>query len=99
MRIILSNDDGVNATGLITLANTFSENPKFSVKVIAPDRNRSGASNSLTLVNPLRIHEMYNGYISVTGTPTDCVHLALTGLWEDEKFDMVVSGINAGENL
>lgn len=99
MRILLSNDDGVNATGLQTLANTFGENPKFEIKVIAPDRNRSGASNSLTLVNPLRVLPLYNGYISVTGTPTDCVHLALTGLWPEEKFDMVVSGINAGENL
>ncbi|OGT07706.1 MAG: 5'/3'-nucleotidase SurE [Gammaproteobacteria bacterium GWE2_37_16] len=97
MRILVSNDDGVNALGLITLANTLST--IGDIKVIAPDRNRSGASNSLTLENPLRTQELSNGYVSVTGTPTDCVHLALNGLWEDVKFDVVVSGINHGENL
>lgn len=97
MRILISNDDGVNAEGLTTLAKKLSE--IADVKVIAPDRNRSGASNSLTLEDPLRVQELPNSYLSVTGTPTDCVHLALNGLWENEKFDMVVSGINAGENL
>lgn len=98
MHILLSNDDGVHAKGLSALANALGENAK--IKVIAPDRNRSGASNSLTLENPLRIFQTHHGYMSVTGTPTDCVHLALTGgLWEDIKFDMVVSGINEGENL
>ncbi|HBS51883.1 MAG TPA: 5'/3'-nucleotidase SurE, partial [Coxiellaceae bacterium] len=64
------------------------------IEVIAPDRNRSGASNSLSVQIPVRIQQLSNGYYSVTGTPTDCVHLAVTGLFEN-KFDMVVSGINA----
>ncbi len=68
------------------------------VTVVAPDRNRSGASNSLTLENPLRVRGEGDGIFSVDGTPTDCVHLAITGLLEDEP-DMVVSGINAGANL
>ena len=98
MRILISNDDGVYAEGIATLANVLKE--IADVKVIAPDRNKSGASNSLTLDNPLRIQELPNGFVSVTGTPTDCVHLALNGgLWENEKFDMVVSGINEGPNL
>ncbi len=66
--------------------------------VIAPDRNRSGASNSLTISVPVRLQKLANGYTSVSGTPTDCVHLALRGLF-DKKFDMVVSGINHGANL
>lgn len=96
-RILISNDDGVYAEGINCLARVLGS--IADIKVVAPDRNRSGASNSLTLDNPLRITELPNKCISVTGTPTDCVHLALTGLWENEKFDMVVSGINEGENL
>src|SRR3990167_9639764 len=96
MRILLSNDDGVYAQGLAILAETLRE--IADIDVVAPDRNRSGASNSLTLHNPIRLKRLENGFISVEGTPTDCVHLALTGLL-DKAPDMVVSGINAGANL
>lgn len=96
MRILISNDDGVQAAGISILANALAQIAE--VIVVAPDRNRSGASNSLTLQNPLRLHELENGYISVEGTPTDCVHLALTGLLPVMP-DLVVSGINAGANL
>lgn len=96
MNILVSNDDGVNAPGIRALASQMALIGK--VTVIAPDRNRSGASNSLTLTRPLRVKQLDNGYYSVEGTPTDCVHLALTGFL-DFKLDIVVSGINAGANL
>ncbi len=96
MRILISNDDGYRAPGLACLASTLSRHARISV--VVPDRDRSGASNSLTLENPIRISELDNGFIRVNGTPTDCVHLAITGLLEEEP-DMVVSGINAGANL
>lgn len=96
MRILVSNDDGVHAPGIRALANEMASIGE--VIVVAPDRNRSGASNSLTLASPLRIKEMDNGYFSVDGTPTDCVHLALTGFLEPTA-DIVVSGINDGGNL
>lgn len=96
MKILVSNDDGVLAPGIEVLATVLSKIGE--VKVVAPDRNRSGASNSLTLSNPLRCKTMPNGYISVEGTPTDCVHLALTGML-DWQPDIVVSGINDGANL
>jgi 5'-nucleotidase len=96
MNILLSNDDGVQAPGLLVLARALEQ--IAAVTVVAPDRNRSGASNSLTLDNPLRLRRLENNFISVEGTPTDCVHLALTGLLEQIP-DMVVSGINAGSNL
>lgn len=96
MKLLLSNDDGVYAPGLAALAAAMSQLGK--VTVVAPDRNRSGASNSLTLINPIRLKTIENGFISVEGTPTDCVHLALTGLLDHEP-DIVVSGINAGANL
>ena len=96
MRILLSNDDGVYAPGLMVLYQSLKE--VADLDVVAPDRNRSGASSSLTLHNPLRIHRLDNGFISVEGTPTDCVHLALTGLLS-ELPDLVVSGINEGANL
>ena len=96
MRILLSNDDGWRAEGLRTLAQTLK---KFAaVTVVAPERDRSGASNSLTLDAPLRLRHEGPDVIAVDGTPTDCVHLAVTGLLEQEP-DMVVSGINAGANL
>jgi len=96
MKILISNDDGFLAPGLATLAKTLE---KISdITVVAPDRNRSGASNSLSLVNPLRITQTDNGFYSVNGTPTDCVHLGVTGLLK-EMPDMVVSGINEGSNL
>ena len=96
MRILLSNDDGYRAPGLLCLWRTLSQ--RWEVTVAAPDRDRSGASNSLTLRNPLRTERRENGFIVVEGTPTDCVHLALTGLLEQDP-DLVVSGINAGGNL
>lgn len=96
MHILVSNDDGHRAEGLRVLVAELRL--YASVTVVAPDRNRSGASNSLTLDAPLRIHQESEGVIAVEGTPTDCVHLALTGLLEQEP-DMVVSGINAGANL
>lgn len=96
MHILISNDDGYLATGLSVLAESLSEFAEVSV--VAPDKNRSAASNSLTLEMPLRAYESENGYIRVDGTPTDCVHLAITGLLEKEP-DMVFAGINHGSNL
>ncbi|MDR3492353.1 MAG: 5'/3'-nucleotidase SurE [Gammaproteobacteria bacterium] len=96
MRILLSNDDGFLAPGLSMLAKVLKEIAEITV--VAPDRNRSGASNSLTLDNPLRVMKAENGFFAVNGTPTDCVHLAVTGLLS-EMPDMVVSGINEGSNL
>lgn len=96
MKIVVSNDDGVLAPGIKILANALAT--IADIKVVAPDRNRSGASNSLTLTRPLRVRELDNGHFSVEGTPTDCVHLALTGFLEP-NIDMVVSGINDGANL
>jgi 5'-nucleotidase len=96
MRILVSNDDGYQAPGIVALAGRLAE--IADVTVVAPDRNRSGASNSLTLDNPIRATRMDGGVIRVDGTPTDCVHLAITGLLDEEP-DMVVSGINAGANM
>jgi 5'-nucleotidase len=96
MNILLSNDDGYQAPGLMMLARQLSD--VGEIVVVAPDQDRSGASNSLTLVNPLRALTMENGFIRVDGTPTDCVHLAITGLLDHEP-DLVVSGINAGPNM
>jgi 5'-nucleotidase len=96
MRILLSNDDGCTAPGLRCLREHLLT--RHEVTVVAPDRNRSGASNSLTLLNPLRTQKHADGVICVDGTPTDCVYLALTSLL-DKAPDMVVSGINAGANL
>lgn len=96
MHILLSNDDGYLATGLCVLAKSLAEFAEISV--VAPDKNRSAASNSLTLEMPLRTYQSENGFIRVDGTPTDCVHLAITGLLEHEP-DMVFAGINHGANL
>jgi 5'-nucleotidase len=96
MRILLSNDDGYLATGLAVLARALA--PFGEVTVVAPERDRSGASNSLTLTRPLRVRQADNGFYFVDGTPTDCVHLAVTGLMPHEP-DMVISGINRGGNL
>jgi len=96
MRILISNDDGYRARGLDCLSQTLVA--LADITVVVPDRDRSGASNSLTLDNPLRATVLENGFIRVNGTPTDCVHLAITGLLDDEP-DMVVAGINAGANL
>jgi 5'-nucleotidase len=96
MHILISNDDGYLAPGLQTIQQELVKIAR--VTVVAPDRNRSGASNSLTLQRPLRAEMTPQGYYKVDGTPTDCVHLAITGLLEEEP-DMVVSGINSGANL
>ena len=96
MRILLSNDDGCQAPGLRGLLDHLR--PHADITVVAPDRNRSGASNSLTLLHPVRVQRHPDGVMCVDGTPTDCVHLALTGLMHPLP-DMVVSGINAGSNL
>lgn len=97
MRILVCNDDGVHAEGLQVLTRSLKEISE-DVDVVAPDRNRSGASNSLTLSHPIRIQHLSKSVISVQGTPTDCVHLAITGLLTESP-DMVVSGINEGANL
>ena len=96
MKILLSNDDGYLATGINVLAEALAK--IADVVVVAPDRNHSGASNSLTLHSPLRVHQVEKDRYFVNGTPTDCVHLALSGLL-DEDPDIVVSGINHGANL
>ena len=96
MRILISNDDGVYAPGIKALSQAMGQ--LGAIEVIAPDRNRSGASNSLTLMRPLRVHHLEPHFCSVDGTPTDCIHLALTGFYND-SFDIVVSGINEGANL
>jgi 5'-nucleotidase len=96
MRILLSNDDGYFAPGLEILARTLAD--VGAITVVAPERDHSGASNSLTLDRPLSVRESANGFHFVNGTPTDCVHLAVTGLLDDIP-DMIVSGINLGANM
>ena len=97
MKILVSNDDGVHADGIRVLSAALSA--LADVVVVAPDRNHSGASHSLTLENPLRVETMaHNGFMAVKGTPTDCVHLAVNELLKPLP-DMVVSGINHGANL
>lgn len=96
MRILISNDDGYFAPGLACLAEHLAK--VADVVVVAPERDRSGASNSLTLDRPLKLRQAANGFYYVNGTPTDCVHLAVTGML-DQQPDMVVSGINAGANM
>ena len=96
MRILVSNDDGYRAEGLQAMVTALE--PLARLTVVAPDRNRSGASNSLTLDVPLRVFSYGEGMYYVNGTPTDCVHLAISGLF-DFDHDMVVSGINDGANL
>jgi 5'-nucleotidase len=96
VRILLSNDDGYQARGLRVLAEHLAR--LADITVVAPDRNRTGASNSLTLETPLRVEQVQPNVYYVNGTPTDCVHLAVTGLLDREP-DMIVSGINHGANL
>ena len=96
MHILITNDDGYAATGINVLTQELAR--VADVSVVAPERDKSGASNSLTLMRPLRVKCLQPGHYSVDGTPTDCVHLALSGLLESQP-DMVVSGINAGSNL
>ena len=96
MKILVSNDDGYRAPGIIALRQALTDLAELTV--VAPERNHSGASKALTLENPLRVTEFEPNCHFVTGTPTDCVHLAISGLFDFEH-DMVVSGINNGENL
>ncbi|TIC82076.1 5'/3'-nucleotidase SurE [Crenobacter intestini] len=96
MRFLISNDDGYFAPGLAALAATLGRHGE--VVVVAPERDRSGASNSLTLDRPLTLRQAANGFHYVNGTPTDCVHLAVTG-WLDFRPDMIFSGINHGANM
>ncbi len=96
MRILISNDDGYLSKGITTLVTHLSKIAE--VTVVAPDRNRSGASNSLTLDRPLYVKQATNGFFYVDGTPTDCVHVALTGLMTAMP-DLVISGINDGANM
>jgi 5'-nucleotidase len=96
MRILISNDDGYLAPGIKALAEALA--PVAEIVVVAPDSNRSGASNSLSLDRPLSVQQAANGFYFVNGTPTDCVHVALTGML-DYRPDLVVSGINNGPNM
>ena len=96
MKILVSNDDGYFAPGITLLAEALR--PMGEVTVVAPERDRSGASNSLTLDRPLTVRRAPNGFFSVNGTPTDCVHIAVTGLL-DFTPDVIVSGINLGANM
>lgn len=96
MKILVSNDDGFRAEGIRRLKDALADLAR--VTIVAPDRNRSGASNSLTLEVPLRVFEAEPDVFFVAGTPTDCVHLAISGLFDFEH-DMVVSGVNDGANL
>ena len=97
MKILISNDDGLHAEGLRVLAEVLST--VADVKVVAPDRDRSGASSPLTLHKPLYVLEHSNGYMSLNGTPADCMHLAVNGLAGNWRADRVISGINIGSNL
>lgn len=96
MKILISNDDGYLAPGLRALADVLA--PIADIRIVAPDSNRSGSSNSLTLDRPLSIFQAENGFYFCNGTPSDCVHIALTGLL-DFTPDLVVSGINQGQNM
>ena len=96
MKILVSNDDGYFAPGITLLAEALRQ--MGEVTVVAPERDRSGASNSLTLDRPLTVRRAPNGYFSVNGTPTDCVHIAVTGLL-DFTPDVIVSGVNLGANM
>lgn len=98
MKILISNDDGYRSEGIRQLTAALAALPGVTVTVMAPDRNRSGASNSLTLDVPLRVTQAEPGVYYVAGTPTDCVHLAISGFF-DHDHDIVVSGVNDGANL
>ncbi|MDA1000625.1 MAG: 5'/3'-nucleotidase SurE [bacterium] len=97
MRILLSNDDGVSSPGLAALHEAVS--PLGEVLVVAPDREQSAASHSLSLYRPLRVEKVREGWYAVDGTPTDCVNLALNGLFKEPRPDIVLSGINKGANM
>jgi len=97
LNILISNDDGVHAEGIHCLADALRD--LAQVTIVAPDRNRSGASNSLTLEQPLRVNQIAPQVYSVQGTPTDCVHFALNELMKDDLPDLVLTGVNHGANL
>ncbi|MFN7836301.1 MAG: 5'/3'-nucleotidase SurE [Burkholderiaceae bacterium] len=99
-RILISNDDGYSAPGILALEKALRGRfgPAIIVDVVAPEQDRSGASNSLTLDRPLRIRRAAHGAVYLNGTPTDCVHLAITGLLP-ERPRLVLSGINNGANM
>jgi len=97
IRILISNDDSVNSDGLMKLRDVLTT--LGEVLIVAPDRDQSAVSHSLSLNRPLRIAELSPGIYGVDGTPTDCINLAVNGLYRDKKIDVVVSGINHGENL
>lgn len=96
MKILISNDDGYLAPGIAALADVLA--PIADITIVAPDSNRSGTSNALTLDRPLSVFRASNGFYFVNGTPSDCVHIALTAIMQD-KPDLVVSGINQGQNM
>lgn len=100
IRILISNDDGYSAPGIIALHDALKARlgDRISIQVVAPEQDRSGASNSLTLDRPLHVRKAASGSLYVNGTPTDCVHVAITGLLP-EKPDLVLSGINNGANM
>ncbi len=95
--ILISNDDGINSEGLHKLHETMKD--LGEVFVVAPDRDQSAVSHSLSLYRPLRIEQISDNVYTVDGTPTDCVNIAVNGILKDRKIDIVVSGINKGENL
>ncbi|HEX3034871.1 MAG TPA: 5'/3'-nucleotidase SurE [Thermodesulfobacteriota bacterium] len=97
MRILISNDDGINSAGIHALAEAFMA--LGEVFIVAPDRDQSATSHALNLHRPLRIEEISDNVYSVDGTPTDCINLAVNGILKDRKPDLLVSGINKGENL
>mgnify|MGYP000718277774 CR=1 FL=1 len=97
MNILLANDDGYNAAGLRCLASRLR--PLGQVTIVAPDRNRSGASNSLTLDRPLRVTTVEEGVYAVNGTPTDCVIMGVRHVMYEKRPDLILSGVNMGQNL
>ena len=98
MKILISNDDGYRAPGIVALYEALKDLAEVEVEVVAPEHNNSAKSNALTLHSPLYVHEAGNGFRYVNGTPADCVHVALTGLL-GYRPDLVVSGINNGANM
>jgi len=98
MKILISNDDGYQAPGIVTLYEALKDLPDVQVEVVAPEHNNSAKSNALTLHSPLSVYEAPTGFRYVNGTPADCVHIALTGLLEYRP-DLIVSGINNGANM
>ncbi len=98
MKILISNDDGYQAPGIVALYDALKDLPGVAVEVVAPEHNNSAKSNALTLYSPLSVRHAANGFRFINGTPADCVHLALTGLL-GYRPDLVVSGINNGANM